>query len=308
MWASSDCNASGSIMRTNGHNTAIRIFNSRFIQNVGLLLFGVQSNMLIIHTEFISNSYSGFLAMVYVNDSDLTISDCTFTKNKGYIVKARQTNFNMSSSTGSTSQVGDTSLSITNSKFAFNKGALVTSSGNIVSIDHGTITDNFISWILDTSDTTMASITHNKFVGNTVTNSLALPDAATEQESMVSLDTLSDNIIVILNEFIANIAGSALVHIRYYSAVRTVTSNAFTDNSAEYEIYIAPFCRADLRLSLGSSRCIQCSENWHQDLIGIAVGGFIAGIVLVILMLAFNMTVAISTLNGILFSSLGSGF
>ena len=128
----------------------------------------------------------------------------------------------MSSSTGSTSQAGDTSLSITNSKFAFNKGALVTSSGNIVSIDHGTITDNFISWILDTSDTTMASITHNKFVGNTVTNSLALPDAATEQESMVSLDTLSDN-IVILNEFIANIAGSALVHIRYYSAVRTVT-------------------------------------------------------------------------------------
>ena len=154
----------------------------------------------------------------------------------------------------------------------------------------------------------MASITHNKFVNNTVADSLAIPDAATEQESMISLDTLSDNITVSFNEFIANIAGGALVHIRYYSAVRTVTSNAFTDNSAEYEIYIAPFCRADLRLSLGSSCCIQCSENWRRDLIGIAVGGFIAGIVLVILMLAFNMTVSISTLNGILFSSLGSGF
>ena len=77
---SSDCNARGSIMHTNGHNTTMKIFNCRFIQNVGLLLFGVQSNMLITRTEFISNNYSGSLAMVYVNDSDLTISDCTFTK------------------------------------------------------------------------------------------------------------------------------------------------------------------------------------------------------------------------------------
>lgn len=57
----------------------------------------------------------------------------------------------------------------------------------------------------------------------------------------------------------------------------------------------------DLYPSLGSSRCIHCTESWHRDLIGIAIAGFVAGIALVILMLALNMTVAVGTLNGLLF-------
>ena len=40
---------------------------------------------------------------------------------------------------------------------------------------------------------------------------------------------------------------------------------------------------------------------WYRNLIGIAIAAFIAGIALVIFMLVLNMTVAVGTLNGILF-------
>ena len=91
------------------------------------------------------------------------------------------------------------------------------------------------------------------------------------------------------------------MYIRYYTTAGGLTNNVFIDNSAAYEVYIQLNCRPGLDLSLGSSRCIQCSENWHCDLIGIVVAAFIAGIALVIFMLALNMTVAVGTLNGILF-------
>ena len=58
---------------------------------------------------------------------------------------------------------------------------------------------------------------------------------------------------------------------------------------------------ADLSLSLGSSRCIQCSKNWRQYMIVVVLAAFIAGIALVFFVLALNMTVAVGTLNGILF-------
>ena len=80
-----------------------------------------------------------------------------------------------------------------------------------------------------------------------------------------------------------------------------MTGNIFTNNSAAYEIYIRSVCRPGLDLSLGSSRCIPCSDHWRRELIGIVAASLVAGIALVIFMLALNMTVAVGTLNGILF-------
>ena len=65
--------------------------------------------------------------------------------------------------------------------------------------------------------------------------------------------------------------------------------------------YMLLHCRPGFSLSLGSSRCIQCIETWQRNLIGIIVTAFIAGIALVFLMLALNITVAVGTINGILF-------
>ena len=60
-------------------------------------------------------------------------------------------------------------------------------------------------------------------------------------------------------------------------------------------------CQPDLTLSLGSSRCISCSKYWPALFTVTTIGACIAGVALVFLMLALNLTVATGTLNGIIF-------
>ena len=61
-------------------------------------------------------------------------------------------------------------------------------------------------------------------------------------------------------------------------------------------------CQPGLSLSLGSSRCIRCSStHWPAKLAAIIIAAFIAGIVLVILILVLNLTVAVGSLNGVIF-------
>ena len=60
-------------------------------------------------------------------------------------------------------------------------------------------------------------------------------------------------------------------------------------------------CKRGLSLSLGSSRCIKCPNNWLTNCILILVGALLAGIILVCLILLLNLTVAVGTLNGIIF-------
>ena len=60
-------------------------------------------------------------------------------------------------------------------------------------------------------------------------------------------------------------------------------------------------CEPGLSLSLGSSQCISCPKYWPALFIVITVSALLAGIVLVWLVLMLNLTVAIGTLNGIVF-------
>ena len=60
-------------------------------------------------------------------------------------------------------------------------------------------------------------------------------------------------------------------------------------------------CQPGFSLSIGSSHCIKCSNNWPVVLAMILVASIIAGIALVILLLVLNLTVAIGTLNAIIF-------
>ena len=164
------------------------------------------------------------------------------------------------------------------SKFEGNVGAVI--------IIHG-----------DNTNTCAVSIIHSEFVNNTIIGPQTFLSGSFRSNSLV---TLAGVISIHSSEFINNRASIALVSIRYYT-VENLTNNIFVGNSAAYEVFVSSDCRPDLSHSLGSSRCILCSENWHQDLIGIMIAAFIAGIALVILMLALNMTVAVGSLNGILF-------
>ena len=60
-------------------------------------------------------------------------------------------------------------------------------------------------------------------------------------------------------------------------------------------------CLPGLSLSLGSSRCLSCPSYWPALLIAITIAAMLAGIALITLLLVLNMTVAVGTLNGLIF-------
>ena len=62
-------------------------------------------------------------------------------------------------------------------------------------------------------------------------------------------------------------------------------------------------CKIGLTLSIGSSRCVSCPHYWPALFLIILVSAILAGLAVVILMLALNLTVAKGTLNGLIFYS-----
>ena len=60
-------------------------------------------------------------------------------------------------------------------------------------------------------------------------------------------------------------------------------------------------CLPNFTLSLGSSRCIECPHSWPTLTVAISVGTLLAGLALVTLILVLNLTVAMGTLNGMIF-------
>ena len=60
-------------------------------------------------------------------------------------------------------------------------------------------------------------------------------------------------------------------------------------------------CEAGRSVSLGSSRCLQCPSYWPGLLVVIVIVFILSGIGLVVLLLVLNLTVAIGTLNAIVF-------
>ena len=60
-------------------------------------------------------------------------------------------------------------------------------------------------------------------------------------------------------------------------------------------------CQPGLSLSLGSSHCLPCPNYWPALLIAITMAAILAGLALVTLLLVLNMTVAVGTLNGLIF-------
>ena len=60
-------------------------------------------------------------------------------------------------------------------------------------------------------------------------------------------------------------------------------------------------CQPDLSLSLSSSCCLLCPSHWPALLVTFTMVALLAGITLVALLLVLNMTVAVGTLNGLIF-------
>ncbi len=60
-------------------------------------------------------------------------------------------------------------------------------------------------------------------------------------------------------------------------------------------------CKSPLSLSIGSSRCLKCTEDWPKVFIATIIGGGLSGILFVVIILVLNMTIAVGTLNGFIF-------
>ena len=60
-------------------------------------------------------------------------------------------------------------------------------------------------------------------------------------------------------------------------------------------------CKPGLSLSLGSSRCLSCPDDWPKLFIAIAMGAVVSDIALIVIILMFNLTIAVGTLNGLIF-------
>ena len=60
-------------------------------------------------------------------------------------------------------------------------------------------------------------------------------------------------------------------------------------------------CQPGLSLSIGNSQCGSCPSHWAAVLVFMVIAAVIAGIVLVAVLLILNMTVAVGTLNELIF-------
>ena len=60
-------------------------------------------------------------------------------------------------------------------------------------------------------------------------------------------------------------------------------------------------CQAGLSLSIGSSYCLPCFSYWPAVFVVILIAAFLGGIAVVAFLLVLNLTVAVGTLNGIIF-------
>lgn len=60
-------------------------------------------------------------------------------------------------------------------------------------------------------------------------------------------------------------------------------------------------CNSFYSLSLGSSRCITCPKHWPAMTVLLILVFIIGGVLLVLVLLMFNLTVAVGTFNGVIF-------
>ena len=60
-------------------------------------------------------------------------------------------------------------------------------------------------------------------------------------------------------------------------------------------------CQPGYSLSLGSSKCLKCPNNWYGLCVGITVAAVLAGLLLVFLFLVLNITVGTGSFNSIIF-------
>ena len=249
----------------------------------------INSNVIVNHSTFKSNYVIEAVLRVWnTNNMSLSYSELVSNQN-GYYGRTsiEHTKFINNINTGSILRASHTEVSISYNEFLGNNGIdLLDFDGVLTSIDHNMFINNTGLSVLSVANTDMITLHLNEFINNN--NNIII------STRVMPHNTTAENLTI-------HITGLAVVYIEHHTTAENLTGNVFTNNSAPYEIFIGSVCRPGLGRSLGSSRCIPYSNHWRRDLIGIVAASFVAGIALVIFILTLNFTVAVGTLNGILF-------
>ena len=274
-----NCCSSGGIVAANGlQGSTMKIYDSKFVQNIGEIVYAADTNLIIHYNTFINNT-AGHISMLLALDTNMNISHSVFVGN--------------AASSMVTVYYGREFTSIDHSKFTNNTGSIELYGADIISITHSEFVQNTVAtnsfWglFIDLNGD-MITISHCEFVDNTGVSLIHL---------------YGDMVTVSLNEFINNRL-AVVVYIPYYILADnlTISKNAFIDNSAAvYDVFISSDCKPGFSSSFGSPRCIKCPRNWRKNVAIIVIANLVAGVAIVIFMLALNLTVAVGTLNGILF-------
>ena len=264
------------------YHSNLSISYGTFMNNTVKILGAFYSNTSIKNSRFIGNNQ-----VLEIEGGQASIDHNTFTKNNGQLLNA----------------LDMTMISLYHNEFVNNTNELnliylasnkqsLAEEDRRTSVAHNTFTKNKIDGSnrsrMISLDVNTINLDHNEFVDNSGFDLIYL---------------IAKEVTVRFNEFTSNKIYSVLVWIPYYTQPEkfSIINNILMDNDAVFDIYINSNCKPGLSLSLGSSHCVKCPEHWYLNLFGLVVVAFIAGIVFVVLMLALNLTVAIGTLNGILF-------
>ena len=148
------------LWNTNSPQNSVKIHDSKFAQNIGMVIFANNSNMLITHTKFIDNIiYSGPFAsaVLYLWDSNLVIDCSAFSNNSGLLLDTI-----------------DSNVTIRHCELISNNHAVVLGArgGISFSFDHSKFINNTGMWIFSSTNISMIRISHSEFIDNIVSRNL----------------------------------------------------------------------------------------------------------------------------------------
>ena len=131
---------------------------------------------------------------------------------------------------------------------------------------------------------------NTKFDGNTATSLTSTPSLGGKGGVLYSLES---NITIQSGKFDDNSATSSIEGgkggvLHFLGGTIKINASKFDGNSA-------------ISKGIGGSRCLQCPGYWLLQLTAITLAAMLASIALVAILLSLNMTVAVGSLNGLIF-------
>ena len=298
------------------------IEHSRFTNNIGYSVAGVINKIKFTHNEFVQNVNTNSLIFLFGDVVILShskfknnIADSLITLYGDWMITLSYSKF-VNNTADSLINCRGNIITLSHSEFVNNTAdSLINSRGNITTISHSEFVNNTADRSLIYNSGNITTLSYSEFVNNTAGFLVHLfGDMITVSYTQFLnntadflVDLYGDMITVSYTKFVKNTGShhgfTGIITIGYYITGDKVNliNNVFIDNSAGYAVFISSQCKLGFSLSLGSRRCIKCPLNWQMNVAITVIVSSIAGIAIVIFMLALNMTVAVGTLNGILF-------